>query len=188
MQVEWTKSEKGTKYGTKYEVLEGSFRWSQTIICSMTHAYPGKATQADLPMGCPGPLIHDLTTTVRESHWRSRRGSTCYHVTCLAYCKAGHPASAGCTMRCPRSRAPPASSWWCPRARQQTPTWWSTWRARGITALRGACTWASRSSSRCAPPGPPACPCKGGLVSPSRHAPDRARLHHGAWYGSAFTA
>ena len=60
MQVEWTKSKKGTKYGTKYEVLEGSFRWSQTIICSMTHAYPDKATQADLPMGCPGPLKHYL--------------------------------------------------------------------------------------------------------------------------------
>ena len=32
MQVDWEKSEKGTKYGTQYEVLEGSFRWSQSTI------------------------------------------------------------------------------------------------------------------------------------------------------------
>ena len=40
MQVEWTKSEKGTKYGTQYEVLEGSFRWAQTIICTMSPRTP----------------------------------------------------------------------------------------------------------------------------------------------------
>ena len=52
MQVDWTKSEKGTKYGTHYEVLEGSFRWSQTIICTISLPYHGKH-----PIG-PGSLEH----------------------------------------------------------------------------------------------------------------------------------
>ena len=37
MQVEWERSQKGTKYGTPYEVLEGSFRWLvSTCIVSKT--------------------------------------------------------------------------------------------------------------------------------------------------------
>ena len=43
MQVDWEKSEKGTKYGTQYEVLEGSFRWSQSIMSIFSLPYHGEA-------------------------------------------------------------------------------------------------------------------------------------------------
>ena len=43
MQVDWEKSEKGTKYGTQYEVLEGSFRWRHTIICIISLPYHERA-------------------------------------------------------------------------------------------------------------------------------------------------